>query len=99
MCFVPEKLTHFKMSARFNSPNQGHSQGGILGRYWMKYLDGAGKVNRMVGIAPITHGTTLSGLVTFGKVTGLFGPVQSISDAIAPSFYQMGKNFFFFLFG
>ncbi|KAG0035023.1 hypothetical protein BGZ81_001533 [Podila clonocystis] len=67
----------------------GHSQGGILGRYWMKYLDGAGKVNRMVGIAPITHGTTLSGIVTFGKAVGLFNPVQSISDAIAPSFYQM----------
>ncbi|KAF9301758.1 hypothetical protein BGZ74_006312 [Mortierella antarctica] len=63
--------------------------GGILGRYWMKYLDGAGKVNRMVGIAPITHGTTLSGIVTFGKAVGLFNPVQSISDAIAPSFYQM----------
>ena len=59
----------------------------------MKYLDGAGKVNRMVGIAPITHGTTLSGLVTFGKAVGLFNPVQTISDAIAPSFYQMGKNF------
>jgi len=24
----------------------GHSQGGILGRYWIKYLDGAGKVYR-----------------------------------------------------
>lgn len=24
----------------------GHSQGGILGRYWIKYLDGAGKINR-----------------------------------------------------
>ncbi|KAG0343580.1 hypothetical protein BG004_005201 [Podila humilis] len=67
----------------------GHSQGGILGRYWMKYLGGAGKVHRMVGISPITHGTTLSGIVTFGKAVGLFDPVQSISDAIAPSFYQM----------
>lgn len=26
----------------------GHSQGGILGRYWMKYMDGAGKVYRYV---------------------------------------------------
>ncbi|KAF9583837.1 hypothetical protein BGW38_008367 [Lunasporangiospora selenospora] len=67
----------------------GHSQGGILGRYWVKFLDGKGKVNRMVGISAINQGTNLSGIVIFAKVLGLFTPSQPIFDAIAPSFYQM----------
>ncbi|KAG0339727.1 hypothetical protein BG000_001465 [Podila horticola] len=67
----------------------GHSQGGILGRYWIKYLGGAGKVNRMVGVSPITHGTTLSGISTFAKALQIFYPAQSLFDKIAPSFYQM----------
>ncbi|KAG0355910.1 hypothetical protein BG005_005176 [Podila minutissima] len=67
----------------------GHSQGGILGRYWIKYLGGAGKVNRMVGVSPITHGTTLSGISTIAKALQIFYPAQQLFDKIAPSFYQM----------
>ncbi|KAF9933037.1 hypothetical protein FBU30_006713 [Linnemannia zychae] len=67
----------------------GHSQGGILARYWIKYLDGKGKVYRHVGISPITHGTTLSNIVTIGKAFGLFYPSQPLFDKFAPSFYQM----------
>ncbi|KAF9189364.1 hypothetical protein BGZ51_009678 [Haplosporangium sp. Z 767] len=67
----------------------GHSQGGILARYWVKYLDGAGKVYRHVGISPINHGTTLSGITLFAKALGIFTPSQPLFDAIAPSFYQM----------
>ncbi|MEU3663016.1 alpha/beta fold hydrolase [Streptomyces sp. NPDC032940] len=40
----------------------GHSQGGMMPRYYLKFLGGAGKVNALVGIAPSNHGTTLSGL-------------------------------------
>jgi triacylglycerol esterase/lipase EstA (alpha/beta hydrolase family) len=40
----------------------GHSQGGMMPRYYLKFLGGAGKVNALVGIAPNNHGTTLSGL-------------------------------------
>ncbi|MFF8846200.1 esterase/lipase family protein [Streptomyces sp. NPDC015127] len=40
----------------------GHSQGGMMPRYYLKYLDGADKVNALVGIAPSNHGTTLGGL-------------------------------------
>ena len=40
----------------------GHSQGGMMPRYYLRFLGGAAKVNALVGIAPSNHGTTLSGL-------------------------------------
>ncbi|MCK8681409.1 esterase/lipase family protein [Streptomyces lichenis] len=40
----------------------GHSQGGMMPRYYLKFLGGADKVNALVGIAPSNHGTTLLGL-------------------------------------
>ncbi|KAG0201825.1 Plasma membrane permease, mediates uptake of glycerophosphoinositol and glycerophosphocholine [Mortierella sp. GBA30] len=67
----------------------GHSQGGILTRYWIKYLDGAGKVSRHVGVSPINHGTTLSSITTIAKALKLFDPSKPIFDGFAPSFYQM----------
>jgi triacylglycerol esterase/lipase EstA (alpha/beta hydrolase family) len=48
----------------------GHSQGGMMPRYYMKFLGGAAKVNMLVGLAPSNHGTTLDGLTT---LTTLFG--------------------------
>ncbi len=36
----------------------GHSQGGMMPRYWMKFDGGASKVDDLVGIAPSSHGTT-----------------------------------------
>ncbi|KAF9121239.1 hypothetical protein BGW39_010672 [Mortierella sp. 14UC] len=67
----------------------GHSQGGILGRYWIKYLDGAGKINRMVGVSAIHHGTTLSGITTFASALHILNPSQPHFDAVAPALYQM----------
>ncbi|KAF9548066.1 hypothetical protein EC957_007349 [Mortierella hygrophila] len=67
----------------------GHSQGGILGRYWIKYLDGAGKINRMIGVSPIQHGTTLDGITTFASALHLLNPAQPLFDAVAPALYQM----------
>ena len=40
----------------------GHSQGGMMPRYYLKFLGGAAKVNALVGIAPDNHGATISGL-------------------------------------
>jgi triacylglycerol esterase/lipase EstA (alpha/beta hydrolase family) len=40
----------------------GHSQGGMMPRYYLKFLGGAAKTNALVGIAPDNHGTTLDGL-------------------------------------
>jgi len=35
----------------------GHSQGGMMPRYYIKYLGGADKVDDLVGLAPSNHGT------------------------------------------
>ncbi|MEU6806044.1 esterase/lipase family protein [Streptomyces neyagawaensis] len=40
----------------------GHSQGGMMPRYYLKFLGGAAEVNALIGIAPSNHGTTLGGL-------------------------------------
>jgi triacylglycerol esterase/lipase EstA (alpha/beta hydrolase family) len=39
----------------------GHSQGGMMPRYYMKFLGGAPSVHMLVGLAPSNHGTTLDG--------------------------------------
>jgi triacylglycerol esterase/lipase EstA (alpha/beta hydrolase family) len=39
----------------------GHSQGGLLPRYAMKYLGDASKIHLLIGLAPSNHGTTLDG--------------------------------------
>ncbi|NEA67660.1 alpha/beta fold hydrolase [Streptomyces sp. SID12488] len=45
----------------------GHSQGGMMPRYYLKFLGGAAEVHTFVGIAPSNHGTTLSGLTNLLK--------------------------------
>jgi triacylglycerol esterase/lipase EstA (alpha/beta hydrolase family) len=41
----------------------GHSQGGMMPNYYLKFLGGASKVNELVALAPSNHGTTEDGLV------------------------------------
>src|SRR5437762_7057662 len=40
----------------------GHSQGGMMPRYYLKFLGGAAFVNKLVALAPSHPGTTLHGL-------------------------------------
>jgi triacylglycerol esterase/lipase EstA (alpha/beta hydrolase family) len=42
----------------------GHSQGGMMPNYYLKFLGGASKVNLLVGLSPSNHGTTVDGLTT-----------------------------------
>jgi hypothetical protein len=42
----------------------GHSQGGMMPNYYIKFLGGASKVNELIGLAPSNHGTTLDGITT-----------------------------------
>jgi triacylglycerol esterase/lipase EstA (alpha/beta hydrolase family) len=55
----------------------GHSQGGMMPRYYLKFLGGAGKVGALVGISPVSHGTTLFGVAT------LVQQVAPARDALA----------------
>jgi triacylglycerol esterase/lipase EstA (alpha/beta hydrolase family) len=41
----------------------GHSQGGMMPRYYLSFLGGASKVDALVGLAPSNHGTNLDGLL------------------------------------
>ncbi|MFF2508571.1 esterase/lipase family protein [Streptomyces sp. NPDC058067] len=68
----------------------GHSQGGMMPRYYLKFLGGAAKVNALVGIAPDNHGTTLSGLAGLlpyfpGAADLLTLATPSLADQVAGS--------------
>jgi pimeloyl-ACP methyl ester carboxylesterase len=45
----------------------GHSQGGLIGEYYLKLLGGAPSVHAFVGLSPTTHGTSLDGLATLAS--------------------------------
>ncbi|MGW4159258.1 esterase/lipase family protein [Streptomyces sp. NPDC004788] len=59
----------------------GHSQGGMMPRYYLKFLGGAAKVNALVGIAPDNHGTTLSGLT---KLLPYFPGAEDLLTSATP---------------
>jgi triacylglycerol esterase/lipase EstA (alpha/beta hydrolase family) len=49
----------------------GHSQGGMMPRYYLNFLGGGRSVDRLVGIVPSNHGTTLNGITTlFDQIPG-----------------------------
>ena len=75
----------------------GHSQGGLMPNYYIKFLGGASKVNELIGLAPSNHGTTLSGLVTLiddipggsffaGSLAQLLGAPSLIQQEIGSTF-------------
>lgn len=44
----------------------GHSQGGMMPRYYIRFLGGAGKVDDLIGLSPSNHGTSNPLLLTPG---------------------------------
>ncbi|MER7761509.1 alpha/beta fold hydrolase [Streptomyces sp. NPDC097619] len=59
----------------------GHSQGGMMPRWYLKFLGGAAKVNALVGLAPDNHGTTLLGLT---KLLPYFPGAQDLLTTATP---------------
>src|ERR1700704_5134909 len=67
----------------------GHSQGGMMPRYYLRFLGGAKKVRTLVGLSPSNHGTPVSGLFTlasfFPGATGFFGLCTACEEQAAGS--------------
>ncbi len=69
----------------------GHSQGGMMPRYYLRFLGGASKVHALIGLAPSNHGTTLDGLFT---LTGYFpGSNAAVADCPACAEQEAGSPF------
>ncbi len=60
----------------------GHSQGGMMPRYYLKYLGGAAKVHTLIGLAPSNHGTTVDGLFT---LAGYFPGASAFLGLLCPA--------------
>ncbi len=54
----------------------GHSQGGMMPRYYIKFLGGAATVDKLVALAPSNNGTTLDGLTQLGDTLGVLAPTN-----------------------
>ena len=65
----------------------GHSQGGMLPRYLIKFLDGAEKVDEVVGLVPSNHGTT----VPLAPLVGELG-CPACSQQVAGSEFMQALN-------
>ena len=76
----------------------GHSQGGMMPRYYLKNLGGAAEVNALVGLSSSNHGTTLNGIFTLGSffpgANGLFGtcPACEQQEAGSPFITQLNAG-------
>ncbi|HEU5387905.1 MAG TPA: alpha/beta fold hydrolase [Streptosporangiaceae bacterium] len=69
----------------------GHSQGGMMPRYYLKFDGGAAHVDKLVALAPSNHGTTLDGLTALvtalGQVLGS-GLVNGAINALCTACVQ-----------
>jgi triacylglycerol esterase/lipase EstA (alpha/beta hydrolase family) len=75
----------------------GHSQGGMMPRYYLRFLGGAAKVNALVGIAPDNHGTDLNGLAKLlpyfpGAADLLSKATPGLADQMAGSAFLTKLN-------
>src|SRR5205823_6328002 len=72
----------------------GHSQGGMMPRYYLRFLGGASSVDTLVGLAPSNYGTTADGLSALPGVPQLLGAGlgPSVTDQIVGSAFLQQLN-------
>jgi len=60
----------------------GHSQGGMMPRWYLKFLGGASEVHTLVGLSPSNHGTTVDGI---GLLARFFPGGSQFTGALCPA--------------
>ena len=71
----------------------GHSQGGMMPRWYLKFLGGAAKVNALIGLSPSNHGTDLNGLAPLYTATlGGRGHCRACDDQMTGSEFLAELN-------
>jgi triacylglycerol esterase/lipase EstA (alpha/beta hydrolase family) len=74
----------------------GHSQGGMMPRWYLRFDGGAAKVHDLIGLAPSNHGTTVNGLFTlaefFPGATAFFGFCEACEQQASGSSFLATLN-------
>ncbi|KAF8936515.1 secreted lipase [Dissophora ornata] len=56
----------------------GHSEGSLMPRYYLRFLNGGAKVHKFATIGSIQYGTTLDGVIKLAESVGLYDPVKKL---------------------
>ena len=70
----------------------GWSQGGMMPRYYLKFLNGAPKVHSLIGLASSSHGTTLDGLFTLIALTVPKVGIAAVRPRRLPGVHAAGEQ-------
>ena len=67
----------------------GHSQGGMMPRWYLRFLGGADRVGTLVGLSPSNHGTTLGGLTVLAR---FFPAANAFVGVLCPACRQQRRG-------
>jgi triacylglycerol esterase/lipase EstA (alpha/beta hydrolase family) len=70
----------------------GHSQGGMMPRYYLNFLGGAAKVNDFVAFAPSNYGTTLDGITKLASLLGVAGQLNGALTSVCAACVQQEQG-------
>jgi pimeloyl-ACP methyl ester carboxylesterase len=70
----------------------GHSQGGMMPRYYLNFLGGAAKVSDFVAFAPSNYGTTLDGITELATLLGVAGQINGPLGSVCPACVQQEQG-------
>ena len=70
----------------------GHSQGGMMPRYYLNFLGGASKVNDLVALAPSNYGTTLDGLTELASLLGASSAINGTLSEVCEACVQQEQG-------